>query len=175
MMGTESRTKNGLFQIYQIREYNLSVCIVDLFLKFREESMQMECFWFRIPTIKTKVNFGEYKASDLFALYILILMKESPIKKRCVKMDPIQSKMYLTDFSSPVKKSQIDLRKNEKDDELYCEICHKIFQVEGFKEHIIEHQRKPKEKIPTISEIYEKTMSKVSRKVENESYQNTKF
>ena len=105
MMGTESRTKNGLFQIYLIREYNLSVCIVDLFLKFKEESTQMECFWFRTQTIKTKVNFGEYKASDLFALYILILMKESPIKKRCVKMDPIQSKMYLTDFSSSVKKS----------------------------------------------------------------------
>lgn len=151
MMDTESRTKNGLFQIYLIRECNLSVCIVDLFFKFREESMQMECFSFRTLTIKIKVNFGEYKASDLFALYILIRMKESPIKKRCVKMDPIQSKMHLIDFSSPVKKCQIDLRKNEKDDELYCEICNKIFRFEGFKEHIVEHQRKPKEKIPTLS------------------------
>ena len=84
-------------------------------------------------------------------------------------MDPIQSKMYLSDFSSPVKKSQIDLRKNEKDDELYCEICNKIFRIECFKEHIVEHQRKPKERIPTLSEIYEKTMSKVSRKVDIES------
>ena len=39
--------------------------------------------------------------------YILFfeVMKYSPVFERVNKMDPIQSKMYLSDFTSPLKKN----------------------------------------------------------------------
>ena len=40
-------------------------------------------------------------------------MKHSPVLDRVNKMDPIQSKMYLSDFTSPLKKSQMRPKDSE--------------------------------------------------------------
>ena len=91
-------------------------------------------------------------------------MKQSPIISRSRRVDPIHSKMYLSDFSSPVKRSQIDLRKSQGDDEICCQICHKLYKIEAFKEHISHHRRKPQEKIPNLAQIYEENYQKYQEK-----------
>jgi hypothetical protein len=46
-------------------------------------------------------------------ILFLIDMKFSPVLDRVNKMDPIQSKMYLSDFTSPIKKSRMSSRESE--------------------------------------------------------------
>ena len=84
-----------------------------------------------------------------------INMKDSLILSRTKILDPIQSRSDLSDFSSRVKKSQTDLRRNEAQDELYCELCKKMFTLLIFKLHLEEHRRPRQYKIPRLEEVYQ--------------------
>ena len=44
--------------------------------------------------------------------------------------------MYLSDFTSPLKKNQVNSRHAEGENELYCQLCNKIYDLSPFKAHI---------------------------------------
>ena len=75
--------------------------------------MLMVCWWCRTLTSKIKVSFGEFKTYDSL---LIIIMNESYQKNRISKVDPIQSKMYLSDFSASSQVAHTELRKNEEAD-----------------------------------------------------------
>ena len=75
--------------------------------------MLMACLWCRTQTSKIKVSFGEFKTFDS---QLIIIMNESYQKNRISKVDPIQSKMYLSDFSASSQVAHTELRKNEEAD-----------------------------------------------------------
>lgn len=77
-------------------------------------------------------------------------MNESVLSRASGRTEMIQSKLLLNNFSPNPKKSQIDLRKNEGREQLYCELCNKLYQLDLFRAHIGEHRRQPKERIPTL-------------------------
>jgi hypothetical protein len=78
-------------------------------------------------------------------------MKESPSGSRVDFQDPIQSKMHLSNFScTSSRKSQLNPKKNESNDEMFCELCSKLYKNQSFQNHLPEHRRVPRPKLPSL-------------------------
>lgn len=80
-------------------------------------------------------------------------MKETLVDEKKL-LDPIRSKIHLSNFSASTNNSRLNSREKEGDDELFCQICDRCYKLENFLEHAEKHRRAPKDKIPTLEEIY---------------------